>query len=348
MLQATEQGLGLAVVRELLAADALRDGRLARLFDVSLILDRVQPYSLVYPPALKNWPPLIALRDWVRHEFECSLSASRAGRGARLARPAYRALTLTRRAPRRPCRPWARRTSPAPGRLPAARRPCRGRGPSSAARPTRRTPRARPRSPATGACCSGPRWPGWPAALLRDAGAHAVDGDAGVVVDPDHRLAVQVAAGLRLESAGRRLALVRQQLRRILLAGAGHRDVAARLAQDGGRLAHELAAGAEHVDARRLLVDDHERAAVVVPLLVDPVLDVAGVVRGVHRFASADRDSPSRVVGSVSANAVEEIHATDAATASLPQKFIVTFPIPLVGPQKVLQTGTISRPCPTC
>ena len=73
MLQAAEQGLGLAVVRELLAADALRDGRLARLFEVSLILDRVQPYSLVYPPALKNWPPLIALRDWVRHEFECSL-----------------------------------------------------------------------------------------------------------------------------------------------------------------------------------------------------------------------------------------------------------------------------------
>ena len=73
MLQAAEQGLGLAVVRELLAADALRDGRLARLFDVSLILDRVQPYSLVYPPALKNWPPLSALRDWLRHEFECSL-----------------------------------------------------------------------------------------------------------------------------------------------------------------------------------------------------------------------------------------------------------------------------------
>jgi LysR family glycine cleavage system transcriptional activator len=79
MLQATEQGLGLAVVRELLAADALRDGRLARLFDVSLILDRVQPYSLVYPPALRNWPPLIALRDWVRHEFACSLKMLHAG-----------------------------------------------------------------------------------------------------------------------------------------------------------------------------------------------------------------------------------------------------------------------------
>ena len=73
MLQATEQGLGLAVVRELLAADALRDGRLAQLFDVSVVLDRVQPYYLVYPPALKNWPPLEALREWVRFEFDCSL-----------------------------------------------------------------------------------------------------------------------------------------------------------------------------------------------------------------------------------------------------------------------------------
>ena len=73
MLQASEQGLGLAVVRELLAADALRDGRLARLFDVSVVLDRVQPYYLVYPPALANWPPLVALRDWVRHEFDGSL-----------------------------------------------------------------------------------------------------------------------------------------------------------------------------------------------------------------------------------------------------------------------------------
>jgi len=79
MLQATEQGLGLAVVRELLAADALRDGRLARLFEVSVVLDGVQPYSLVYPPALKDWPPLVALRDWVRHEFDCSLALLHAG-----------------------------------------------------------------------------------------------------------------------------------------------------------------------------------------------------------------------------------------------------------------------------
>ena len=77
MLQATEQGLGLAVVRELLAADALRDGRLARLFDVAVVLEGVQPYSLVYPTALADWPPLIALRDWVRHEFDCSLARLR-------------------------------------------------------------------------------------------------------------------------------------------------------------------------------------------------------------------------------------------------------------------------------
>ena len=79
MLQAAEQGLGLAVVRALLAADALRDGRLAQLFDVSVVLDGVQPYYLVYPPALKSWPPLVALREWVRFEFECSLKQLHGG-----------------------------------------------------------------------------------------------------------------------------------------------------------------------------------------------------------------------------------------------------------------------------
>ena len=74
MLQATEQGLGLSVVRELLAADALRDGRLARLFEVSVVLDGVQPYSFAFPPALKDWAPLVALRAWVREEFDASLA----------------------------------------------------------------------------------------------------------------------------------------------------------------------------------------------------------------------------------------------------------------------------------
>ena len=75
MLQAAEQGLGLALARALLAADALRDGRLVQLSDVSVVLDGVQPYSLVYPPALKDWAPVSALRDWVREEFARSLQA---------------------------------------------------------------------------------------------------------------------------------------------------------------------------------------------------------------------------------------------------------------------------------
>jgi LysR family glycine cleavage system transcriptional activator len=80
MLQAAEQDLGLAVVRELLAADALRDGRLVQLFDVSVVLEGVQPYSLVYPPALQDWAPLRALRDWVREEFAQSLQLLASGR----------------------------------------------------------------------------------------------------------------------------------------------------------------------------------------------------------------------------------------------------------------------------
>jgi LysR family glycine cleavage system transcriptional activator len=72
MLQAVEQGLGVAVVRELFAADALQDGRLVKLFDVSFVHERVSPHSLVYPEGLKDWPPVLALRDWLRDEFECS------------------------------------------------------------------------------------------------------------------------------------------------------------------------------------------------------------------------------------------------------------------------------------
>jgi len=62
------------VVRELLAADALRDGRLARLFEVSVVMEGVQPYSFAFPPALKDWAPLVALRAWVREEFDASLA----------------------------------------------------------------------------------------------------------------------------------------------------------------------------------------------------------------------------------------------------------------------------------
>ena len=73
MLQATEQGLGLAVVRELFAADALRTGRLAKLSDVSFIHEGASSHKLVYPTGLQDWEPLKALRAWLRAELEASL-----------------------------------------------------------------------------------------------------------------------------------------------------------------------------------------------------------------------------------------------------------------------------------
>ncbi|MCX2864445.1 LysR substrate-binding domain-containing protein [Paucibacter sp. PLA-PC-4] len=69
LLQAAEQDLGLALARELLAADALREGRLRQLSPLSIVHAQALPYHLVYPPALKTWPPLLALRDWLQEEL---------------------------------------------------------------------------------------------------------------------------------------------------------------------------------------------------------------------------------------------------------------------------------------
>ncbi len=69
MLQAAEQGLGLALARELLAADALRDGRLVRLSPLALPDDEAYAFWLVYPPTLADWPPLVALRAWLKDEL---------------------------------------------------------------------------------------------------------------------------------------------------------------------------------------------------------------------------------------------------------------------------------------
>ena len=72
MLQAAEQGLGIALARELLAADAFGEQRLARLWPQAITLEGVYNYHLVYPPALRDWPPLAALRAWLRDELERS------------------------------------------------------------------------------------------------------------------------------------------------------------------------------------------------------------------------------------------------------------------------------------
>jgi LysR family glycine cleavage system transcriptional activator len=70
MLQAAEHDMGLALARELLAADALADGRLVRLSPVTLEPpDGARSYFLAYPPALRDWPPLAALRAWLVDEL---------------------------------------------------------------------------------------------------------------------------------------------------------------------------------------------------------------------------------------------------------------------------------------
>ena len=73
MLQAAEQNLGLALCRELLAADALCDGRLVKLSPIAITHEDAQPYHLVYPPSLRDWPPLASFRDWLRDEIDASL-----------------------------------------------------------------------------------------------------------------------------------------------------------------------------------------------------------------------------------------------------------------------------------
>jgi LysR family glycine cleavage system transcriptional activator len=83
MLQAAEQNLGLALSREILAADALADGRLVQLSPVSIVHADAQPYHFVYPPSLRSWPPLVALRQWLRDELDHSYEALHARRGAR-------------------------------------------------------------------------------------------------------------------------------------------------------------------------------------------------------------------------------------------------------------------------
>lgn len=75
MLQATEQSLGLSLSREILAADALSDGRLVQLSPIAITHPDAQPYHFVYPPNLRDWAPLASLRQWLRDELDLSYKA---------------------------------------------------------------------------------------------------------------------------------------------------------------------------------------------------------------------------------------------------------------------------------
>lgn len=75
MLQAAEQDLGIALTREMLAADALVSGRLVRLSPIAITHADVRPYHFVYPPHLADWAPLRSLRQWLLDEIELSRKA---------------------------------------------------------------------------------------------------------------------------------------------------------------------------------------------------------------------------------------------------------------------------------
>jgi LysR family transcriptional regulator, glycine cleavage system transcriptional activator len=75
LLQATEQDLGLALVRELPAADALQAGSLVRLSHLVLQDHGATTYWLVHPPELAHWPALVALRQWLLDEMALSRAA---------------------------------------------------------------------------------------------------------------------------------------------------------------------------------------------------------------------------------------------------------------------------------
>lgn len=78
LVQAAEQGMGIALCRELVAADALRDGRLVRLSPLSLSEPGSDTYWLLHPPELSTWPPMRALREWMQDELSDSARQMRA------------------------------------------------------------------------------------------------------------------------------------------------------------------------------------------------------------------------------------------------------------------------------
>lgn len=69
LVQAAEQGMGVALARELLCADALLDGRLVRLPGPALEGASQRHYHIVYPPGLSEEPALRMLCDWLHAEM---------------------------------------------------------------------------------------------------------------------------------------------------------------------------------------------------------------------------------------------------------------------------------------
>jgi len=68
LILAAEQGMGVALTRELFAADALLDGRLVRVSARATDDDTTRDYQVVYPEALRGDPAVRAFCDWLHAE----------------------------------------------------------------------------------------------------------------------------------------------------------------------------------------------------------------------------------------------------------------------------------------
>lgn len=68
MLQASEQAMGVGLAREILAADALLDGRLVRVHPHAVDVDETRTYQLAYPESLRDDPAVRAFCDWLHGE----------------------------------------------------------------------------------------------------------------------------------------------------------------------------------------------------------------------------------------------------------------------------------------
>jgi LysR family glycine cleavage system transcriptional activator len=97
LLQAAEQNLGLALCRELLAADALHDGRLVKLSPVSDHLRARASLSSRLSARPARLGAVVALRRWLRDELELSQKGAWGPPAVEAAPQKCEALTLRRR-----------------------------------------------------------------------------------------------------------------------------------------------------------------------------------------------------------------------------------------------------------
>ena len=81
MLQAVERDLGIALVREMMAFDALLEGKLVRLSAVTVASEDDMSYYFIYPEALAEWPPLRELHQWLKSELTLATALARTTSG---------------------------------------------------------------------------------------------------------------------------------------------------------------------------------------------------------------------------------------------------------------------------